>query len=471
MKTCWEVLGIKPVQDADAVRQAYLAQLPSFHPENDPQGFKQLRQAYETALQEIKNSSAPIVALDTCTQQANEMLSLFRDLLTCNERRFQPHAWQKYIQQLNTLTIKQVEILRWPLYAIAQETWPVSYTCLRLLAERLGWGRQDGGKDIDSEALGHFLNNVQRGDIFDFSLLQALPAVVQDHTIEFYSALEGSFFNRPAYFAQLLNQHGATIIPDDRRFQRRLLQWYSSLQWNISELIPVAEAWRKAEPENSNPQYFQCLQRIFCGEGDTVLSELCALWQRMPSTQMDILLLQWCRRHRPDDYPLVVLVIEKREQGNDEDILPGNSARTRLLWAEALHSDGLPPLSRSFVMHRLNNDAPQMEKVHRQHPRWPYYQLAECLASGRKIKTAQIQPLMKRRMENDLCPLDALIIDALTLTSADEENAEESAAAAESAVEQSDKTPGGSVLSALKTIFYVFIIIGFIAKLFLLFTR
>lgn len=46
MKTCWQVLGIEATTDTDAIRQAYLALLPSFHPETDPQGFKQLREAY-----------------------------------------------------------------------------------------------------------------------------------------------------------------------------------------------------------------------------------------------------------------------------------------------------------------------------------------------------------------------------------------------------------------------------------------
>lgn len=46
MNICWEILGIEPTTDLECIRQAYLALLPSFHPESDPQGFKRLRQAY-----------------------------------------------------------------------------------------------------------------------------------------------------------------------------------------------------------------------------------------------------------------------------------------------------------------------------------------------------------------------------------------------------------------------------------------
>ena len=50
MKNCWKILEIEETTDVDIIRRAYLALLPSFHPETDPQGFKQLRQAYEDAL-------------------------------------------------------------------------------------------------------------------------------------------------------------------------------------------------------------------------------------------------------------------------------------------------------------------------------------------------------------------------------------------------------------------------------------
>lgn len=109
MKTCWQVLGIEATTDTDAIRQAYLALLPSFHPETDPQGFKQLREAYEYALRFTKSPAITMVEEDPDTPWVNYLREIFGDLLADGERRFQPQAWQEFIQQINKLSISQVE--------------------------------------------------------------------------------------------------------------------------------------------------------------------------------------------------------------------------------------------------------------------------------------------------------------------------------------------------------------------------
>ncbi|EAZ9181798.1 J domain-containing protein [Salmonella enterica] len=417
MKTCWQVLGIEATTDIDVIRQAYLALLPTFHPETDPQGFKQLREAYENALQETKSTAIAVVEEDPDTPWVNYLREIFRDLLGDGERRFQPQAWQEFIQQINKLSISQVEKSRWLLCDIAMQTFPVSYICMNLLSQRLNWEQQDCNGEIDRERLDNFLSCIQRGDIFDYALLLDLPPVVQNQTLVFYDALDATLFEHPHYFAQLMAQHGPWIIPDDLRFQRRLLRWFSTLHLGVAELLPVALAWQKAEPDNGTPGYYHLSQRVFCGEGDSLLPELCAQWREHPSTQLDALLLRWCRQHQPDYFPLLVMAVEAREQVdiNGEPLLyiPGSSARACMLWAEALHYGALSSLSESFITRRLNYGAAVINEEHRQHPCWPLYLAAERLACAEEPEDVLLQQLVIRLDTPNVHPLEAIIIRGL----------------------------------------------------------
>jgi hypothetical protein len=52
--SCWLELGIAPTADIEAIKKAFAAQSKQHHPEDDPEGFSRLRQAYRSALQLAK---------------------------------------------------------------------------------------------------------------------------------------------------------------------------------------------------------------------------------------------------------------------------------------------------------------------------------------------------------------------------------------------------------------------------------
>ncbi|EKQ5566517.1 J domain-containing protein, partial [Escherichia coli] len=243
--------------------------------------------------------------------------------------------------------------LRWPLCAIAIEARYLSLNCASLLAERLNWHSFNDSEGIDEEEREAFLEAIQAGDCFDFLGLLEYPVALQNQTVEYYFALERCCHYHPDYVTAFLAMEGPWFIPDDAKLHRKLLRWYSSVQTGMAELIPVAQQWQTEEPESEDAQYYQCTQRLYCGEGESLLADLCAYWGSYPSTQADNLLLQWSAQHCPDYFALLVMVIEARSmvdaQGKPLKYVPGESARTRLLWAEILHSGKLSPLGQSFI--------------------------------------------------------------------------------------------------------------------------
>jgi len=52
----WDILNIPPTDNKEAIKSAYMAQLPKYNPEDDPDGFVQLRIAYEEALGEADST-------------------------------------------------------------------------------------------------------------------------------------------------------------------------------------------------------------------------------------------------------------------------------------------------------------------------------------------------------------------------------------------------------------------------------
>lgn len=56
----WELLKIEPTTDKKTIQKAYSNQLPNYHPEDDPEGFARLKEAYQAAIAYAKQQPTVI---------------------------------------------------------------------------------------------------------------------------------------------------------------------------------------------------------------------------------------------------------------------------------------------------------------------------------------------------------------------------------------------------------------------------
>jgi len=52
----WDILEINPTDNASIVKKAYAKKLKLYHPEDDPEGYQKLREAYDSALKYVRNN-------------------------------------------------------------------------------------------------------------------------------------------------------------------------------------------------------------------------------------------------------------------------------------------------------------------------------------------------------------------------------------------------------------------------------
>lgn len=98
----WKTLGVERGADERSIRRAYAAKLKTAHPEDDPEAFQKLRQAYEVALQWARASQPPRNDVDEAHAAAAEAHAApdTDDAIDLTASQRQPGPWHPPMQQL-----------------------------------------------------------------------------------------------------------------------------------------------------------------------------------------------------------------------------------------------------------------------------------------------------------------------------------------------------------------------------------
>ncbi|UKS28945.1 tetratricopeptide repeat protein [Paenibacillus sp. HWE-109] len=92
----WNALGIDPSSDSSVIKRAYAKQLKLHHPEEDPEGYQRLREAYDQALRQAKQQSNRsvnrIVSEEEVEQQESQHVSVSNRIMILPEQDHVPRS-------------------------------------------------------------------------------------------------------------------------------------------------------------------------------------------------------------------------------------------------------------------------------------------------------------------------------------------------------------------------------------------
>ncbi|AWH88940.1 J domain-containing protein [Limnobaculum parvum] len=386
-QSCWDILGIEPTDDQEIIRNAYRKKLPEYHPESDPQGFQNLRQAYEQAKKGTLSDFIPISALnDTPTQpmaetaqeretpephpeqQAiNRLITDLEALLNDPNQRYQSDAWHQYIQKIDSHSIEVANQLRWQLLMMLYNTSYVSRDCVQILAERMRWKQRITElRGENTEHLDDYLDYIAKGDIFDMTLLSDLPLAVQNASVEYINSINFLFWERPAWMLRdYLLQPMVIYWPDSPEVMELRCRWYTVASIGSEQLSDYCLQQLTKDPDNSDWLYLYASQCSLSGHDDIALPFWIRLYNAERHATAEAWILTWCVNHAPERTPLLIQALDNAQYlpadgvaidaPEQRYITPTQTTKTLLRWGDVLQSP-MPQIALDYTNWRLHKE-------------------------------------------------------------------------------------------------------------------
>lgn len=418
--SCWIHLGIEPTTDPDVIRGAYRARLPEHHPETDPEGFQALRQAYETALQQAREQQATDDASPREERPHERSKAAFRQLLNDPAQRFNLAAWHAFIEQLDQLSLDELEQVRWPLLNDLMHTSPLSHNCVQLLAARMGWASQLLYLE-QPEQVEAFLERIAESDPFDTSLMKDWSAEAQVETLWYARSLEHLFHHRPlSEYKHFVSMHTCVALPDDAGFIQRVLVQFSQAGIGSPTLCALVAEQQRQAPDDVDLLYLLACQSSACGQEALARQCWTRLWREHQHPRAARWLLDLCHTHQPQRLPLLIQAFDRLQPvctwpealDAEEQIWgsPSQCPETLTRWFEAARLE-LPDMAGTFVRWRLyaNDEQPLLAWLLDEHPDPQLQRLYRYAWALQRGDIKLLRQINAQALGDD--PLDALIIE------------------------------------------------------------
>lgn len=185
---CFLVLGLESTKDEGLIKNAYREKLTVTNPEDDPEGFKRLRAAYEKACSYAKSSDDEDEQKQRDTTPSGIWVERVSDIYSNIRTRQQKELWQELFEDDTFQALEEEENCRIKLLRFLMEHFRLPTEIWKLLDERLNLV-EDAGRLRESfpvEFINYVVNRCERGEDIEFDLFEGADDAAYDLFFDYY---------------------------------------------------------------------------------------------------------------------------------------------------------------------------------------------------------------------------------------------------------------------------------------------
>jgi tetratricopeptide (TPR) repeat protein len=197
MNTFWKILELEETKDLNEIKNAYRTKLLSVNPEDDTEGFKELRTAYETALgwanssvlteketeEDINKEASPV----------GEWMNMVREIYANFSKRVDEHSWEILMKEEVCIHLDTCNEVKDALLTFLMDHFRLPHKVYKVLDDFFHFVEEK--KELYEKYPGNFIDFIERSvlneDFLNYSLFDGEEEADYDAFISCYYELKG----------------------------------------------------------------------------------------------------------------------------------------------------------------------------------------------------------------------------------------------------------------------------------------
>ncbi len=183
----FQVLGIEATKDEQAIRNAYRDKLSVTNPEDNPEGFKRLRTAYEEACLYAKQTDENIEK-EKDTTPSGLWVEQVEDIYKNIHSRQDIERWKALFEEDIFLSLEEEENCRMKLLAFLMDHFKLPTAVWKLLNEKLNLVSDAGAlrEHFPVDFIHYVVAKCERGEDVEFGQFEGEPEAAYDMFLQYY---------------------------------------------------------------------------------------------------------------------------------------------------------------------------------------------------------------------------------------------------------------------------------------------